>query len=185
MSDKPRKWRRLSSKVAYENDFFRIIEDKVLVKPKNLVSFTYVSRLPGVIIAPLLDRNRIILVRQFRYIVGEDSWEFPAGGVNPTETPLSAARRELEEESGYAPGELILMNSLYTSNGTSDEVIHLYAAIGLSSAKQKLDSTESDMVSKVFSISESLEMAFNGTITCAGTCLTLLCLQHYLSTGRL
>src|SRR3990172_8332587 len=57
---------------------------------------------PGaVVILPILDARRVVMIRNFRYTVEEELWELPAGTTEPNEASIETARRELEEETGY------------------------------------------------------------------------------------
>lgn len=179
MSYTHKAWITLDSNVKFKNKHFRVIEDKVLLSNQEIIYFTYISRLPGVMIVPVIDNCKVILVKQYRHILKKACWEFPAGAVQAEEAPLSAARRELEEETGYQAVDFKLINKFFTSNGTTDEVVYLYFATNLSSGTQRLDATESDMVLKVFEISDCLGMVTSGEITCAQTILALLYLNSY------
>lgn len=179
MSYSHKAWITLDSKIKFKNKHFRVIEDKVFLSSHKIINFTYISRPPGVIIVPIIDNDKVVLVEQYRYILKESCWEFPAGAVRTAEAPLNAAKRELEEETGYQAADFKLINNFFTSNGTTDEVVYLYFATNLSSGVQRLDTTESDMVLKVFDISDCLGMVASGEITCMQTILALFYLRHY------
>jgi len=83
------------------------------------------------IVVPLLGDGRVVMVRQWRPAVKAWVLEVPAGRVEPGESPERAARRELEEEVGYAAGELVKLATAYATPGYSDEVMHFFAALKL------------------------------------------------------
>lgn len=88
---------------------------------------------PGAVaILPILPDGRIILVRQYRHPVGASLWEIPAGKLEPGEDPLTCAKRELLEETGYEATTWEERLSFYTSPGFTDERITLFSARGLS-----------------------------------------------------
>ncbi|MEW6516479.1 MAG: NUDIX hydrolase [candidate division FCPU426 bacterium] len=87
-----------------------------------------VGHQPAVAVVPMLGRDRLLLIRQFRYAVGRFLWELPAGLVESGESPLAAAKRELKEETGYHAGCWQRAHSIYSSPGFCQEVIHLYLA---------------------------------------------------------
>lgn len=74
---------------------------------------------------------RVLLIRQFRWAAEGALWEIPAGTLDPGEPPDVCARRELREEAGAEAEQLRLLTTIYTTPGFTDEVIHLYAASGL------------------------------------------------------
>jgi ADP-ribose pyrophosphatase len=84
----------------------------------------------------------VILIRQFRYAVGGDIWEIPAGTMNPGEAPLVCARRELEEEAGVSARKWTALGEITPLPGYSDEVIHLFLARQLAPGGQQLDADE-------------------------------------------
>jgi len=86
-------------------------------------------RHPGAaLIVPFLGED-IVLIRQYRAVIGKYLWEFPAGILEKGETPLACAKRELIEETGYAILGIKKLGKIYTSPGFCDEVIHVYRAV--------------------------------------------------------
>ncbi len=87
---------------------------------------------PGAIaIVPFLDRDRIVLLRHYRYAAGGVIWEVPAGKLDRGEPPDRCAARELEEETGYRAGRIVRTGRILTTPGFTDEIIHLYCAFEL------------------------------------------------------
>ncbi|MFH1038202.1 MAG: NUDIX hydrolase [PVC group bacterium] len=77
---------------------------------------------------PLLDDDRVVMVRQFRKAAGRVTLEIPAGKMENGENPEDCIRRELREEIGYRAGRLTHLRSYYPSFGISSEIIHVYLA---------------------------------------------------------
>ena len=97
--------------------------------PMGLEASFGVIRHPGASLAvPLLDDGRLVLLRQYRFAVATRLLEFPAGTLDPGETPLSTMRRELQEEAGYSAERWDPLGTLLPCPGYSDEVIHLFLA---------------------------------------------------------
>lgn len=118
-----------------------LIEERLLCQGKRVKLFQKVYRYgddlvvrdvvkfgQSVAVVPLKNRNKVIMVKQFRVPVGSWVIEIPAGRVEPEETPEEAAIRELREEIGYIPKYLQKVVSLYISPGYSDEILHIYLA---------------------------------------------------------
>lgn len=112
--------------------------------------------------------NGVLLVKQFRYLYGKEIWEIPAGKLETDEDPIIAAKRELEEETGYMGGELVHLLDLYPSPGYTDEVIHIYEAENCRFNRQKLDEGEFLDV-KLINLNEVLKMIESGEICDAKT----------------
>ncbi len=85
----------------------------------------------------------IVLLRQFRYAAGGDIYEIPAGRPDREDEPWEdVARRELEEETGWAAGTLRLLTTIYTTPGFTDERIHLFMATDLARGSTDPDEDE-------------------------------------------
>jgi ADP-ribose pyrophosphatase len=122
----------------------------------------------AVAIVPLLDNGEVVLVRQYRYAIGSDLLEIPAGTLETGEKPESCAKRELEEETGYRCGELKKILECVVAPGYSTERIHFYLARGLTRAEMK---TEEDELIKIESmpLRSALEKVRRGEIGDAKT----------------
>ncbi len=83
------------------------------------------------LIVPFLSADRIIFLRQYRTVIGKTLYELPAGTAAKGESPLSCARRELPEESGYAAKKIVPLGHIYPVPGYSTEVIYIFKAQGL------------------------------------------------------
>ena len=142
-----------------------------------------VVRHPGIsVIVPMLDDGGIALMRQYRYSLDGELWEVPAGTLNgievngrmkASETPFECARRELLEETGYVAERIEPLLDCYTMPGSNDEVIHLFAAHGLTKKEQSLDIGEMIFEVREFSRDEVWSMLRNGQIRDAKTLIGL------------
>jgi ADP-ribose pyrophosphatase len=108
----------------------------------RLVSLDIVRHPGAVLIVPFLNAKKIIFLKQFRPVLGKAIYELPAGTLNKAEPPLACARRELIEETGYAPGRIRLLGSIFPVPGYSTEKIWIYSASGLSRSYLPLDEDE-------------------------------------------
>ena len=90
-------------------------------------------RHPGASLAvPVLDDGRVVVLRQYRFAVATRLLEFPAGTLDPGESPLATMQRELQEEAGYSAARWDPLGAMLPCPGYSDEVIHLFLARELS-----------------------------------------------------
>ena len=136
------KGRRLGGQRVYEGRVLSLDVDDV-EEPGGVRAQREVVRHRGSVAAlPVHDDGRVVLVRQYRYAVDEAVWELPAGRLDPAETPLEGARRELEEEVGLRAARLAPMGVFYTTPGFCDEVMHLFRATGLSSVPPRPEADE-------------------------------------------
>jgi len=86
---------------------------------------------PCVVLIPVLDDGRVVLIRQYRHSVKRVLWEFPAGSIDPGEAPEAAAMRECEEETRLAPGRVERLASMFPAPGYCDEEMIYFKATGL------------------------------------------------------
>jgi ADP-ribose pyrophosphatase len=129
---------------------------------------------PGsVVILPLLDDGRIVLIRNARFSVNRTLWELPAGTRDPKEAVAQCAARELEEETGYRARELEELLAFYPAPGIADERMHAFVARGLEPTEQRLDATEQIEVHPT-AATEVLRMIKSGEIEDAKTIATVL-----------
>ncbi|MBI4216378.1 MAG: NUDIX hydrolase [Chloroflexi bacterium] len=121
----------ISSQSIYQGRVLSLRVDTVRLPSGGTTRREVVEHAPVAAIVPVDAQGRVLLVRQFRYAVGESLLEIPAGGVDPGETPEACARRELAEETGFAPGRLELLGQMYATPGISNEDFFIYLATGL------------------------------------------------------
>ena len=157
-----------------------VLEDnRGLVVEKDLLQH------PGaVVVLPLLEGDKILMVYQYR--PGPNKWiyELPAGTLEPGEDPEEAAQRELEEETGYRASVLRKLFSAYSSPGVSTEILHMFVA-------EKLERTGSPRPEKgeylkpvAVSYTESLEMINRGEIVDAKTIALILFYDRFIRSRR-
>ncbi|MBI5367571.1 MAG: NUDIX hydrolase [Planctomycetes bacterium] len=133
----------------------------------------------AVAVVPLLDRDHLLLVRQYRFAADGDLWEIPAGTLEAGEAPLACARRELIEETGRRARRWRKLSTFFSAPGFCTERIHLFLARDLALAEAAQDADE-DCVSQVFTLNRALAMAASGCIADAKTLVGLLLVDRFL-----
>jgi ADP-ribose pyrophosphatase len=121
-----------------------------------------------------IDGETCILLRQYRFAIGEYICEAPAGTVDPGETPLETARRELVEETGLAGGEFIPRGFIYTTPGFTTERIHLFEVRGLAPSPGHAGDEDEEIEVVRVPFREVLAMVRDGRIRDAKT-IALAC----------
>src|SRR5256885_15034428 len=112
---------------------------------------------------PLVEDDRILLLRNRRYAVGQLLHELPAGTLEKGENPMNCAGRELEEETGYLAGRLKPIGKFYSSPGILTEKMFAFAAFDLRKTKPALEEGEDIEVLEV-SFHQAMEMIRHGEI---------------------
>lgn len=118
---------------------------------------------PGASLVLPFVKDKIVLIRQYRGVIGRNIWEFPAGVLEPDETPLSCARREVLEETGYEVSKIKKIGKIYTSPGFTDEVIHIFRAECGKKAGSRLEEDEFISI-KLVTRKELIAMFLSGKI---------------------
>lgn len=127
----------------------------------------------GAGVLPVHPDGSISLIRQLRPAIDRSVVEIPAGRLNPGEPPEECAARELLEETGISAAELIPLGTVYSSPGVFDEIIHLYAAIGITQGQAQPEADEEIEVLRL-PLDEALQMAADGRISDGKTLAALL-----------
>ena len=135
------KEKRLSSSVAFNGRIFKVEVDEVEL-PDGRHSKRECVRHSGGAAVLFVKDGQIALVKQFRYLYGEELLEIPAGKLNAGEDAQAAALRELEEETGYRATSFRHLLDIYPTPGYTDEIIHIYLVDGAEFVGQHLDEGE-------------------------------------------
>ena len=133
--------KKLSSNIVYDGKIFTVTKDDVLCPNGQKAIREIVHHRGGVAILFKVD-DKFIFEKQYRYALQEEIIEMPAGKLEKGEVPLEAAKRELLEETGYRPLEMIHLGDSYPTGGYSSEVIHLYYCPKAVKEVRHLDSDE-------------------------------------------
>jgi ADP-ribose pyrophosphatase len=134
--------RVLSHERRYDGKVLALDIDEV-EEPGGVRAIREVVRHRGsVAVLAVHDDGRLVLVRQYRYPVGESVWELPAGRLDPGETPEQAAARELEEEVGLRATRLEPISFFFTTPGFCDERMHVYRATALTEVPARPEEDE-------------------------------------------
>ena len=167
-------WRRLASKTIYENDWMEVREDHVINPGGGENHYGHVHfKNRAVAIVALDESGNTWLVGQQRYTLDAYSWELPMGGAPLDEDPLTAAQRELKEETGLTAHDWQEIMRLHPSNSITDEIGFVYVATGLTEGEPDFEETE-DLEIRRLPLDEAVKMALDGDITDAISVAALL-----------
>jgi len=158
---------------VYKGKVFDLVNEEITLENGKSTKMDIIRHPGAAAIIPFLDKDTLILLKQYRHAIGEYIWEIPAGTLEQDEDPIECAYRELTEETGYAAGKMEQIGAITPVPGYSDERILIFAAYDLKQAEQNLDDNE---VLEVYEVkfSDAIDMIYNGEITDGKTITGLL-----------
>ncbi len=153
------KWKTLNSEYLFNRPWLTARRDKVQLPSGEINDEYYVLEYPSwVNVIALTDEGQFVMVQQYRHGLGEIFIELVAGVVEDGEAPLEAAKRELEEETGFGGGEWELLTVISANPGSQNNLSYSFVARGVKPiTAQHLDRTE-DVEVKLLSESEVFAM---------------------------
>ena len=172
----------IRSERVYDGRIVNLRVDTVELPDGRLAMREVVEHHGAVAIVPVLDSDRVVMVRQFRQAVGEALLEIPAGTLAVGEDPDDCARRELAEETGDRVGELRRMFSSYLAPGYSSEMLHTYLATDLTKGRSDTDEDECIEI-VVVGLDDAVGKIASGEIRDAKTICGILMARRVLRGG--
>lgn len=159
--------------LVYSGLVINIEEMEVEIGDLGRHTYQVVRHPGGAAVLPVHDDGSVSLIRQLRPAIDTVIVEVPAGRLSPAEAPLECARRELREETGLTATTLVPLGTVYSSPGVFDELIHLFAATGLSQGTaQPEDDEEIEVVRLPLDV--VLQMVADGRISDGKTMAALM-----------
>lgn len=172
----------LSSKTVFQGRVFSVASDRVK-EPNGIVAQRDVVRHSGSVVILAVDdlgaEPRVLLERQYRYAAEDYLWELPAGRIDPGESPLAGAKRELLEETGYRAKHWKRALFFYPSPGFVDETMTIYLARELTPGPAQPEEDES-IACVLTPLSRAIEMVQSGRICDGKTIAGALWLAQFL-----
>ncbi|MBI4460613.1 MAG: NUDIX hydrolase [Acidobacteria bacterium] len=159
----------------YQGKVFTVRQHRAIEPGGVPVQREVVHHRGSAVVLPRTDDGRILLVRQFRFAAGGFLWELPAGSLDPGETPLQTARRELAEETGYRAAKWRKLVEFYASPGFLDEKMTIFLAQDIRPGIARPEEDER-IQARLFDARELQTMIRKGKFRDAKTMLGLLLL---------
>ncbi len=163
----------MAEEVLLETRRFRVVRHRGRTASGHEYVRETVQHAGAVVILPILDDDRVCLIRNFRVAVGQTLIELPAGTLEPGENPADTARRELEEETGYRAARIEPLLAFFMSPGILNERMHGYVATGLIKGPAAPEAGE-EIEPWPVTWDEALHMIRSGQIQDAKTLVALL-----------
>jgi ADP-ribose pyrophosphatase len=166
----------------YQGRVFRVERDRVTLPHGREVTMEVVRHRGSVVLIPQPSKGRIILIRQYRYVINRWIWELPAGSLEAGEAPIRAARRECQEEIGWRPTRVRSLGSYYPTPGFCDERMTFYWCTGLVRPTRPAAIDPDEQIEpRTFTIPEVWRLIEKGQVVDMKTTLGLVLLQKALA----
>ena len=175
---------QLNSRTLFEGRVFTVTFDRVRLENGAESTREVVHHHGGACIAALTDNDEIYLVRQYRYALGQELWELPAGKLEKGEDPFEAAKRELAEECGLVAQHYTDLGEFYPTVGYCTEIIYTWLATGLAPCPMHLDEDEFLTPEKV-PFDQAVAMVLDGRIKDGKTVAAILKIDALRRQGKL
>ncbi len=154
-------YKRLKRELIAKGAIIDYYQDTMLIPNGNTAKWDLIDHKGAAAVVAVREDGKLLMVRQYRNALERETLEIPAGGLNGRQEPTeAAARRELEEETGFICGSLELLTSIYTTVAFCNEKIDIYVARDLKPGKQHLDEDEYLNV-EAYSLDELQKMIFS------------------------
>jgi len=174
-------WQAKKSTQKYKNPWIEVVEDIVEDDLGNEKTFGVCRIEEGVCVLPIDTEGYVYLAKQYRYGAQKISIEGPGGAIDPGETPLDAAKRELYEELGLEPAEWIAVGFVHPLTSVISHTEHLFIAKNFSPISQAPTNEEEkiELVRKPFE--EAYQMALDSKIVHAPSVALILKAKEYIN----
>ena len=166
-------WMCTDSRYLFQSRWYAVRQDALTSPEGEAITYTVVEHPGFVVIVPLLSDGRVVMERIYRYPLQRVNLECPSGGLDG-EAPEVAARRELEEETGYRAGRMIGLGKYAASSGISDEEFTIFLATDVSADGVLRREITEDIEIELIPLAELRAMVLRGEITDAPSALAIL-----------
>jgi ADP-ribose pyrophosphatase len=162
----PRPWTRLRSNAPADYRVIKVREEWVADPRNGSEHHRVVIDAPDwVNVIPITAEGRVVLIRQFRIGIWSNTLEIPGGIVEPGEDPVDAAKRELEEETGYRPGQIELLGFVHPNPAIQSNRCFSYLATGCAKAHGGKQDSGEDIIAELVTPADIPQLIRSAQIT--------------------
>ncbi len=167
------RWNCTGSQYLFQSRWYAVRQDALTSPDGKAITYTVVEHPGFVVIVPLLPDGRVVMERIYRYPLQRVNLECPSGGLDGEE-PEAAARRELEEETGYRADRMIGLGKYAASSGITDEEFSVFLATDVRAAGVLRREITEDIEIEFIPLADLRAQVLRGEITDAPSALAIL-----------
>ncbi len=157
--------RRLRQRVVYDGRVIRVELDDIRLSNGRTTTMEIVRHRGSVVLIPQPSARSVVLIRQYRHVIGRWIWELPAGSIEAGERPAHCARRECAEEIGLTPGRVERLAAYYPTPGFCDEHMAFYRCTQLRPPRRPVEGDEDEQIEpRTYSLAEARSLITRGRI---------------------
>ena len=168
-------------KKVFDGKLLKVFQSDITMPNGHKVKYEHIDHPGAALVIPVVN-GKIVLIRQYRPILGKYIWELPAGTLEKGESPMACAKREVEEETGYIASSIKQIGKIYTTPGFCDEIIYIFKAICREKGSHNRDKDEL-ISSRLFTKQEVNRLFKNGRINDSKT-ISALAFSSILTRSR-
>jgi|SRR3989344_2518637 len=183
-----KKWVKLSSGIILDHPRMKIRKDIVRLPNGEMKEWPFWESTDSAMVVGITSDRKLIMIRQYRYLVGDEVIEFPSGSLRKKEKIEGGLKREFEEETGYKAMSLQKLCAVYETYGQLNRKIHIYFAPNVVKTKQHLDRGEEgyeDIKVELVDFDKAVELAVGNKIAAMGSTLAVLFLKEKIARGEI
>src|ERR671928_224455 len=147
-------WKVIQKELIFQNPWIELHQDKVETRRGKVVDYTWYKSSDVAVIVPFLEKDNLVMIRQYRYPLGKVLLEFPAGHIENGEDAAKTAKRELLEETGYIANKIDCMYTYHPSVSISSQLVYIFRASDLVEEKSNSEGGEEIIRTEIKSIKE-------------------------------
>jgi len=183
-----KKWKKKKSRIILDDKFMRVRKDLLELPDGREMEWIYWDSTDSVMILGMTKDKKLLMVKQYKYLVKDNILEFPAGRLKKKEKSEDGAKREFEEETGYKTNNLVKLGSFYETYSQLNRQIHMYFADNVVKSRKNPDKGSKgfeDLKILLVDFEKAVELARENKIVAMGCSLAILLLKEKIENGEI